>query len=149
MKMLLVNIQEKQAIIDGVNVGEDEYIIETKITKSGAQIAKTNRIIRKRQRLTRKQRWESIDEDIVYEANELDRNVVNPSQIRHIIKEFKRVVETEIFPDRKEFPKTLIFAKSDSHADDIIKIIREEFNEGNEFCRKRTYKKESDDDLFS
>ena len=137
----------EQAIIDGVNVGEDEYIIETKITKSGAQIAKTNRIIRKRQRLTRKQRWESIDEDIVYEANELDRNVVNPSQIRHIIKEFKRVVETEIFPDRKEFPKTLIFAKSDSHADDIIKIIREEFNEGNEFCRKITYKKESDDDL--
>lgn len=137
----------EQAIIDGVNVGEDEYIIETKITKSGAQIAKTNRIIRKRQRLTRKQRWESIDEDIVYEANELDRNVVNPSQIRHIIKEFKRVVETEIFPDRKEFPKTLIFAKSDSHADDIIKIIREEFNEGNEFCRKITYKKESDYDL--
>lgn len=137
----------EQAIIDGVNVGEDEYIIETKITKSGAQIAKTNRIIRKRQRLTRKQRWESIDEDIVYEANELDRNVVNPSQIRHIIKEFKRVVEIEIFPDRKEFPKTLIFAKSDSHADDIIKIIREEFNEGNEFCRKITYKKESDDDL--
>ena len=137
----------EQAIIDGVNVGEDEYIIETKITKSGAQIAKTNRIIRKRQRLTRKQRWDSIDEDIVYEANELDRNVVNPSQIRHIIKEFKRVVETEIFPDRKEFPKTLIFAKSDSHADDIIKIIREEFNEGNEFCRKITYKKESDDDL--
>lgn len=137
----------EQAIIDGVNVGEDEYIIETKITKSGAQIAKTNRIIRKRQRLTRKQRWESIDEDIVYEANELDRNVVNPSQIRHIIKEFKRVVETEIFPDRKEFPKTLIFAKSDSHADDIIKIIREEFNEGNEFCRKITYKKECDDDL--
>ena len=138
----------EQAIIDGVNVGEDEYIIETKITKGGAEIeAKTNRIIRKRQRLTRKQRWESIDEDIVYEANELDKNVVNPSQIRHIIREFKRVVENEIFPERKEFPKTLVFAKSDSHADDIIKIIREEFNEGNEFCRKVTYRKESEDDL--
>ncbi len=139
----------EQAIIDGVNVGEDEYIIETKITKTGAQIAKTNRVIRKRQRLTRKQRWESIDEDIVYESNELDKNVVNPSQIRHIIREFKRVVETEIFPERKEFPKTLIFAKSDSHADDIIKIIREEFNEGNEFCKKITYRKETADDLSS
>lgn len=138
----------EQAIIDGVNVGEDEYIIETKITKSGAQIeARTNRVIRKRQRLTRKQRWESIDEDIVYEANKLDKDVVNPSQIRHIIREFKRVVEMVIFPERQEFPKTLIFAKSDSHADDIIKIIREEFNEGNEFCRKITYKKETDDDL--
>ncbi len=138
----------EQAIIDGVNVGEDEYIIETKITKSGAQIeAKTNRVIRKRQRLTRKQRWESIDEDIVYEANKLDKDVVNPSQIRHIIREFKRVVETEIFPERQEFPKTLIFAKSDSHADDIIKIVREEFGESNDFCRKITYKKENDNDL--
>ena len=37
-------------------------------------------------------------------------------------------------------PKTLIFAKSDSHADDIVQIVREEFGKGNEFCRKITYK---------
>ena len=33
-----------------------------------------------------------------------------------------------------------IFAKSDSHADDIIQIVREEFEEENRFCKKLTYK---------
>ncbi|MCP4388480.1 MAG: restriction endonuclease subunit R, partial [Gammaproteobacteria bacterium] len=30
--------------------------------------------------------------------------------------------------------------KTDSHADDIIQIVREEFGEGNDFCRKVTYR---------
>ena len=53
-----------------------------------------------------------------------------------------------MFPERKneqgefEVPKTLIFAKTDSHADDIIQIVREEFSEENRFCRKITYKAE-------
>jgi type I restriction enzyme R subunit len=37
-------------------------------------------------------------------------------------------------------PKTLVFAKSDSHADDIVQIIREEFGRGNDFCQKITYR---------
>jgi type I restriction enzyme R subunit len=41
-------------------------------------------------------------------------------------------------------PKTLIFAKTDSHADDIIQTVREEFGEGNAFCKKLTYKIEED-----
>lgn len=132
----------EQAIIDGVNVGEDEYIIETKISKEGSYISKARQVIQKRERLTRKKRWEQMDEDIVYESSALDRDVVNPSQIRNIIKAFKEAVETVVYPDREELPKTLIFAKSDSHADDIIKIVREEFGKGNEFCRKITYRAE-------
>ena len=130
----------EQAVIDGVNVGEDEYIIETKISKQGSYISKAERVIQKRERLTRKKRWEQLDEDFVYDPACLDRDVVNPSQIRNIIKAFKEAVETVAFPDREELPKTLIFAKSDSHADDIVQIVREEFGKGNEFCRKITYK---------
>lgn len=70
----------------------------------------------------------------------LDREIVNPSQIRQIIRTFKDKLLTEIFPNRNEIPKTLIFAKTDSHADDIIQIVREEFGEGNQFCKKITYK---------
>ncbi len=44
----------------------------------------------------------------------------------------------EIFPGRTEVPTTLIFAKDDSHADDIVKIIREEFGNGNDFAQKIT-----------
>ena len=87
-----------------------------------------------------------MDEDYTYSANKLDKDVVNPSQIRNIIKAYKSALITEIYPKRfnnngdYEVPKTLVFAKSDSHADDIIQIIREEFDEGNDFCKKVTYK---------
>lgn len=135
----------EQAIIDGVNVGEDEYIIETKISSKGGFICKQN--IQKRNRLSRKTRWEEMDDDFLYEPAALDRNVVNKSQIRNIIKAFKEALP-KMFPNRilpdgnQEVPKTLIFAKTDSHADDIINIVREEFGEGNEFCKKITYQTE-------
>lgn len=128
----------EQAVADGVNVGYDEYLIETRITKKGAEI-KARQQVDKRDRLTRKRRWEQADEDITYTGTQLDRDVVNPSQIRTVIKAFKHAVETEIFPHRTEVPKTLIFAKTDSHADDIIQTVREEYGEGNDFCKKITY----------
>ena len=127
----------EQAIIDGVNVGEDIFIIETEVGKNGASILKQK--IEYRNRLTREKRWAQLDEDVDYKPTALDRDIVNPSQIRTVIKTFKEALFTQLFPRRKEVPKTLIFAKTDSHADDIIKIVREEFGEGNEFCRKITY----------
>lgn len=128
----------EQAVIDGVNVGrQGTYLIETEITSKGNTILKQQ--IEVRERLSRKKRWEQLDEDISYSPNELDEKVVNKSQIRNIIKAFKEALFTELFPNRKEVPKTLIFAKTDSHADDIINIVREEFAENDEFCKKITY----------
>jgi type I restriction enzyme R subunit len=46
---------------------------------------------------------------------------------------------TDLFPGRKTVPKTLIFAKDDSHADDIVQIVREVFGKGNQFATKITY----------
>lgn len=132
----------EEAVADGVNVGFDVYTIETEITKQGAQI-KAKEFVDKREKLTRRKRWEQLDEDVAYTASQLDRDVVNPSQIRKIIRTFKDKLP-EIFPGRTEVPKTLIFAKTDSHADDIIQIVREEFDEGNAFCKKVTYKTEED-----
>jgi type I restriction enzyme, R subunit len=132
----------EDAVADGVNVGYDVYIIETEISKNGAKIP-AQEFVDRREKLTRKKRWEQLDEDFTYTAKKLDRDVVNPSQIRHVIRTFKEKLP-EIFPGRKEVPKTLIFAKNDSHADDIINIVREEFGEGNAFCKKVTYKAEED-----
>lgn len=132
----------EQAVADGVNVGYDVYTIETEITKKGAEL-KARRLVPKRDKLTRKKRWELLDENLEYSAKQLDRDVVNPSQIRKVIRTFREKLP-EIFPGRREVPKTLIFAKSDSHADDIIKIVREEFDEGNAFCKKVTYKADED-----
>jgi len=128
----------EQAVIDDVNVGrQGTYIIDTEISKKGGCILKQS--IETRERLSRNKRWRQLDEDLNYVPSQLDNDIVNLSQIRNVIREFKNKVLTEMFPGRKEAPKTLIFAKSDSHADDIIDIVREEFGEGNDFCKKITY----------
>jgi type I restriction enzyme R subunit len=138
----------EEAVADGVNVGYDIYVIETEITKQGSKI-KAKEYIEKRDKLSRKKRWEQQDEDLEYSSKQLDKDIVNPSQIRNIIKAFRDKL-SEIFPNRKqsndqiEVPKTLVFAKTDSHADDIISIIREEFGERNDFCKKITYKSKED-----
>ena len=67
-------------------------------------------------------------------------SVVANDQIRTVVRTFKERLFTEIFPGRTEVPKTLIFAKDDSHADDIVRMVREEFAEQNQFCEKITYR---------
>ncbi len=127
-----------QAVADGVNVGNEVYLIDTEITQQGGEIAE-GQMIEKRERQTRKKRWETQDEDENYSPRQLDRDVVNPDQIRTVVRIFRGKLP-EIFPGRREAPKTLVFAKTDSHADDIIQTVREEFGEGNEFCKKVTYR---------
>ncbi|HEV8080001.1 MAG TPA: DEAD/DEAH box helicase family protein [Chitinophagaceae bacterium] len=141
----------EQAVADGVNVGHDVYLIETKITTQGATIEK-GEYVERREKLSRKKRWEMQDDNEAYGANQLDKDIVNPNQIRLIVKTFKEMLP-DIFINEKRFdkdgnfevPKTLIFAKTDSHADDIINIVREEFGEGNNFCKKITYKNKTED----
>jgi len=139
----------EQSVADGVNVGYDVYEIVTEITRKGAEL-KAKEWVDHRDRETRKKRWAQTEDDTPYTGKELDRSVVNVSQIRQVIQAMKSAVETQIFPARKETPKTLIFAKTDSHADDIINIVREVYGQGNAFCRKVTYsEKEADSVLTS
>lgn len=126
----------EQAIIDGVNVGEDIFLIETELGKQGGTILK--QMVEYRNRLSREKRWAQLDEDVDYRPSQLDRDIINPSHIRTVIRAFKDHLFTNLFPRRQFVPKTLIFAKTDSHADDIIQIVREEFGEGNDFCKKIT-----------
>ena len=135
----------EQSVADGVNVGYDVYEIETEITQKGAEL-KAKEWVDHRDRQTRKKRWSETEEDTTYTGKELDRSVVNVSQIRQVIQAMKTAVESQIFPARKETPKTLIFAKTDSHADDIINLLREVYGQGNAFCKKVTYRAEEDAD---
>ncbi len=132
----------EEAVADGVNVGHDDFLIETYITKKGAKL-RMREYVEHRAKLTRKTRWEQLDTPLEYSGKNLDDDVVNHDQIRTILQTFKKKLP-KLFPEREEVPKTLIFAKSDSHADDIIRITREAFAEGNEFCKKITYKSEED-----
>ncbi len=138
----------EQAVVDDVNVGYHVYKIKTKFTTEGITI-ESGQFVEKRDRLTRKQEAEQLDQDLVFSAKDLDRSVVSKDQIRLVIRTFKEKLPV-IFPRRENVPKTLIFAKDDSHAEDITEIIREEFGLGNEFCKKITYRtKEKPEDLIS
>src|SRR5659263_675251 len=136
---LVMEYSHERAVADGENVGYEVYRIKTNITEKGSRV-EAGDYIDKRDKLTRKVRWEQIDEPLEYTPDQLDRSVVAKDQIRTVIKTFKEKLPTEIFPGRTEIPKTLVFAKDDSHAEDIVHIMREEFGKGNDFCKKITYR---------
>ena len=137
---LVQDYGHEQAVLDKVNVGFDVYAIETKVTKEGATLAKEPGLfVPHRDRRTKTTKYKELDDDLTYTAGQLDRDVVNKSQIRLVIQTFKDKL-SEIFPDRTELPKTLFFAKTDQHAEDIVQIIREVFAKGNDFCQKITSK---------
>ncbi len=136
---LVMEYTHEEAVADGVNVDSDIYRIRTQITQEGSTV-EAGQYVDRRDRQTRKVHWEQLDEDLTFTANQLDRDVVAVDQIRTVIRTFRDRLFTEIFPGRTEAPKTIIFAKDDSHADDIVRIVREEFGKGNDFCRKITYR---------
>lgn len=128
----------EKAVADGVNVNYDVYRIQTEISEKGSKV-QAGLFVDKRDRLTRARRWELLDQELSYDASRLDRDVVAEDQIRTVLEAFRDLLP-QMFPRRTHVPKTLIFAKDDSHADDIVRICREVFDKGNDFCKKITYK---------
>jgi type I restriction enzyme R subunit len=136
---LVMEYSHDEAVTDGVNVDFTVYRIKTAISEGGSTI-ETGEFAGYRDRQTRKVRWEELDEPVEYTAGQLDRAVVAEDQIRTVIQTFKDKLFTELFPGRTTVPKTLIFAKDDSHADDVVQIVREVFGKGNQFAIKITYR---------
>jgi type I restriction enzyme R subunit len=137
-----------QAVADGVNVDFDVFRLSTAITEQGSTIEGGQGYVTTfRDRETRTERLEEVDEDLTYDEKALDKKVVAKDQIRTIIRAIRDNLPA-MFPDReldelgrlRHIPKTLIFAKDDSHAEDIVRIAREELGKGNDVIAKITYK---------
>lgn len=137
-KNLVMEYGHERAVTDGVNVGYDVYRIRTAITEKGVTIEK-HRLVDKRHRATRAVRWEQTDDDLVFAPADLDRSVVVKDQIRTVLRAYKDALETELFPGRSMVPKTLVFCKDDSHAEDTVHLVREVFGKGDDFAKKITY----------
>ncbi len=144
---LIYEYDHEQAVADNVNVGYFVYRIKTEITESGSRVLEGSYIAR-RDRETRRLNWEELEEDEEYTGNQLDRDVVAEDQIRTVIQTFKEKLFTELFSSRQTVPKTLIFAKDDSHAEDIVHIVRDVFAKGDDFCQKITYTSDRPEDLI-
>lgn len=139
---LVAEYPYERSVADGVNVGYEVYRIRTKVSDEGSKIEAAEYQVPIRDRHTRAIRYKKLDEDLEYTAKELDRSVTAPNQIRAVIQCFRDNLFTDLFPGRSGewVPKTLIFAKDDNHAEEIVHIVRDVFAEGNDFCKKITYR---------
>lgn len=129
----------QQAVADGVNVDFDVYRIRTELGEKGGKIP-AGTVVPTLSRMTRRQRYESLDDDHTYTSKQLGRSTISKSQLRLVLTTFRANLYTDIFPGRSAVPKTLIFAKDDNHAEEIVRLVREVFSAGDDFCERITYK---------
>lgn len=127
-----------QSVADKVNVDFEVYRIKTKISESGSTI-EAGTVVPVLDKKTREQRLMQLDNEMPYSATDLDRSVVSKSQIRTVLETYRDRLFTEIFPGRRVVPKTLIFAKDDNHAEEIVTQVMQVFGKGNGFAAKITY----------
>lgn len=124
------NYSYDDSVRDGVNVPYIVFRIKTEVGELGGKINK-NEEISKTSKLNASTQKENSPEPMKYLPKDLDRSIINEAQIRLVIQTFKDSIYTKLFEEReKNFaftPKTLIFAKDDKHADNIIKQIKEVF----------------------
>jgi type I restriction enzyme R subunit len=136
---LVAEYPYERSVVDGVNVGYEVYRIRTRIGEGGSTV-QSGYTIPVRDKKTRAERYQTLDADLVYTKRDLDRSVVAPNQIRTILETYRDTLSTELFPGREHVPKTLIFAKDDHHAEEIVHTAREVFGRGNDFAKKITYR---------
>ena len=138
-KNLVAQYPYERSVVDGVNVGFEVFRIRTEIGERGATV-KAGYDLPVRDKRTRAERYETLTEDFAYTPDQIDRSVLVPNQIRTVLETYRDTLFTELFPGRTEVPKTLVFAKDDHHAEEIVTIVRDVFGKGNDFAKKITYK---------
>lgn len=141
---LVAQYPYERSVVDGVNVGFEIFRIRTEIGERGATV-KAGYDLPVRDKRTRAQRYETLSEDFSYTPDQIDRSVLVPNQIRTVLETYRDTLFTELFPSRREVPKTLIFAKDDHHAEEIVTLVREVFGKGNDFAKKITYRTDGAD----
>ncbi len=139
----IVNYTLEKSIADGINVDYRVYRIKTQATESGGAI-KDGEKITKITKYSGKVEDVKNSEEKTYTSTELNRSIVNPSQIKLILETYRDAIYTELYPERESkleyIPKTLIFALNDSHATNIVRIAKEVFpNQSENFVQKITY----------
>ncbi len=129
----------ERSVADGVNVGFEVYRIRTEIGERGG-IVEAGFTVPRRDRATRARRWEALDEDLPYTGAQLNRVVEAPNQIRTVLQAYRDALPTQLFPGRREIPKTLIFCRDESHAETVTGLVREVLGLDDRGAQKITYR---------
>ncbi len=128
----------EESVLDGVNVDYVVFRIKTRITEQGGEL-EAGEWVQVREKRTRATDVRELEDDFAYDENALDAAVVAEDQIRTVVRAFRDALPT-LFPGRRKVPKTVVFCKDDSHAEDVVRIVREEFAGDSAFAKKVTYK---------
>ncbi|MEU8668152.1 DEAD/DEAH box helicase family protein [Streptomyces anulatus] len=129
----------EQAVADGVNVDFDVVRVNTDLRENGGAKIEAGTTVRIKDRKTRTQRLEELDDDLTYTTAQIGRSVITVDEIRAVLTTYKNNWQ-RWFPGRKDLPKTLIFAVGEDHAEDVLKQAKEVFGRGDEFAKKITYR---------
>lgn len=129
----------EQAVADGVNVDFDVVRVNTDLRENGGAKIEAGTTVRIKDRKTRTQRLEELDDDLTYTTAQIGRSVITVDEIRAVLTTYKNNWQ-RWFPGRKDLPKTLIFAVGEDHAEDVLKQAKEVFGRGDDFAKKITYK---------
>ena len=146
------------SVIDGVNVPARVYRIKTEASVHGGTINEGETVIDEAKRNGQTTEY-TATERIDYTNKQLDRSVVNKNQIESVLKAYRDSIYENLYPEREKdwryIPKTLIFAKDDHHASEIVEIAEKVFGEmfdgGNVptgFVQKITYSAGNSNDLI-
>ena len=113
----------ERAVADGVNVGYEVYRIRTKVTEQGGKVEKGFYVDRRSKEtrarpLGAPRRRPRLRRQRPRPLRRRARPRSAPSS-----QAFKDALFTELFPGRTLVPKTLIFCKDDSHAEDIVHLV--------------------------
>ncbi|WP_018635953.1 type I restriction endonuclease subunit R [Parafrankia elaeagni] len=128
-----------QAVADGVNVDFDIVRMRTDLRENGGATIESGTTVRVKDRKTRRQRYQELDDDFTYTTGQIGRSVVTLDEIRAVLIAY-RDNWRRWFPGRSELPKTLIFAVGEDHAEDVLAQAKEIFGRGDDFAKKITYK---------
>ena len=146
---IVENYTYENSVIDGVNVPSRIYRIITEVTEHGGSLDKDTTVTETARRTNNSTTY-TVDQDKQYEKELLDRSIINRRQICKVLEIFKRSIYEDLYPNREKkweyIPKTLIFAKNDIHATEIVEAVKEvfksEFADGQvpeHFVQKITY----------
>lgn len=139
-KEVIFRYTTEEAIHDGWLVDYDAVKIKSDVRMKGAFL-KEGEHVGLIDTVTGVETYDQLEDEREFSTEEIEVKITSPDSNRKIIKEIaKHAYKHE--EETGRFPKILIFAANDlqhtSHADQIVKICREEFGQGDDFVQKIT-----------
>jgi len=136
----IFNYPLQTAIDEGFLVDYDAVAINSEVLMNGAFL-KEGEQVGMIDTETGREQIDQLEDEREFTSTEIEDKITAPDTNQKIIEELKKYAD-EFEKERGRFPKTLIFATNDipmiSHADRLVRICKQVFNQGDDFVAKIT-----------